>query len=241
MQNLPTCWTGFADENLARVIQEELSLDLVSKGTLSDWFSRDEEVQPPVPLHKKPNPRNVANAAKAEELERELERYDNRFPSDLSARGADQRYRLKKERQEWDALVKSAIPPPPAPPSPQKHPNEPSSPAPAAALSPLHPTLLSSPDRAILTQLTEPATSSTAPEALQQRLQHISSNLEFSIDQFAESVHALATTRDTAEEVADRSLKDAAELLEERAKERRGGVGTMEALRGLARVLNGRR
>lgn len=59
----------------ARVIQEELSLDLVSKGTLSDWFSRDDEPQAQASLVKKPNPRNVANTAKAEELERELERY----------------------------------------------------------------------------------------------------------------------------------------------------------------------
>ena len=59
----------------ARVIQEELSQDLVTRGVLSDWFSRDETVPPRVPLRKKPNPRNIANAAKAEELERELERY----------------------------------------------------------------------------------------------------------------------------------------------------------------------
>lgn len=58
----------------ARVIQEELSKDLVSNGMLSDWFSRDEAAPPLVPLRKKPNPRNITNAAKAEELERELER-----------------------------------------------------------------------------------------------------------------------------------------------------------------------
>lgn len=59
----------------ARVIQAELSQDLITKGVLSDWFSRDDDAAPQVPLRKKPNPRNVANAAKAEELERELERY----------------------------------------------------------------------------------------------------------------------------------------------------------------------
>jgi kinetochore protein Mis13/DSN1 len=126
---------------------------------------------------------------------------------------------------------------------PQLSPEKPS--APEGALSPLHADLLSSPDRAIFQQLNESATSAFAPEALQQRLQHISSNLEFSIDQFAESVHTIATTRDTAEQAADRSLKDAAAVLDERAKVRRenngGGVGTLEALRGLARVLNGRR
>ena len=58
----------------ARVIQDELSQDLITKGILSDWFSRDDSAPPRVPLRKCPNPRNVANAAKAEELERELER-----------------------------------------------------------------------------------------------------------------------------------------------------------------------
>lgn len=63
-----------ANNTAARVIQEELSLDLVSNGTLSDWFSRDEASTPQIPMRKKANPRNIANATKAEELERELER-----------------------------------------------------------------------------------------------------------------------------------------------------------------------
>ena len=62
------------DITIARVIQEELSQDLVSKGILSDWFSRDDSAPTQIPLRKKHNPRNVANIAKAEELERELER-----------------------------------------------------------------------------------------------------------------------------------------------------------------------
>jgi kinetochore protein Mis13/DSN1 len=47
---------------------------------LSDWFSRDDEPQQQVALRKKPNPRNIANAAKAIELERELERYGSTNP-----------------------------------------------------------------------------------------------------------------------------------------------------------------
>ena len=62
-----------ADIDVARVIQAELSNDLVTNGTLSDWFSRDEAAPPAIPLRKAPNPRNIANTAKAEELERELE------------------------------------------------------------------------------------------------------------------------------------------------------------------------
>lgn len=62
------------NRRLARVIQEELSHALMTNGMLSDWFSRDDSAISLIPLRKKPNPRNVANAAKAEELERELER-----------------------------------------------------------------------------------------------------------------------------------------------------------------------
>lgn len=130
--------------------------------------------------------------------------------------------------------MSSAVPKPP----PAKPESEPATSQDEGALSPLHPDFLSSPDRAIFAQLNQ---SSTAPDTLQQRLQNISSNLEFSIDQFADGVHAMATTRDMAERVADKSLKDAAEVLEDRAKERReksGSVAPMEALRGLARVLN---
>ncbi|KAM0720922.1 hypothetical protein Q7P37_003207 [Cladosporium fusiforme] len=200
----------------ARVIQAELSQDLVSKGTLSDWFSRDDEPQLQVALRKKPNPRNIANAAKAEELERELER-------------------LKKERQEWDNLAKSAVPP-----TPEKQ-ATPDAESAVRGLSPLNSDLLSSADRAIFAQLNELTTSSSGPTALQKRLQNISSNLEFSIDQLAQGVHAMATTRDMAERVADRSLKDATDILEERNKEKKekdGGIEPMGALRGLAKVLN---
>lgn len=59
---------------IARVISEELSQDLITKGNLSNWFSRDDTPPTAVALRKKPNPRNLANAVKAEELEKELER-----------------------------------------------------------------------------------------------------------------------------------------------------------------------
>ena len=51
----------------------------------------------------------------------------------------------------------------------------------------------------------------------------------------------MATTRDTAERVADRSLRDATDILEERDKEKKqksGNIEPMGALRGLAKVLN---
>ncbi|KAK1820740.1 hypothetical protein LTR12_004765 [Friedmanniomyces endolithicus] len=212
----------------ARVIQAELSNDLVTNGTLSDWFSRDEAVPPAIPLRKAPNPRNIANTAKADELERELER-------------------LKAERANWDALTRSAVPTTP-PTDPDT--NDP------APLSPLHPDLLSTPEREILAQLQDPTISTTSttstaetpptnPEAIQQRLRTLASTLEFSLDDFAHGIHVLANTRETAERLAERSLADAAGVLEARDKARRseggGGADAMDALRALGKVLNGRR
>ncbi|KAK4908162.1 hypothetical protein LTR49_022888 [Elasticomyces elasticus] len=202
----------------ARVIQAELSQDLVAKGMLSDWFSRDEGTQPVVPLRRAANPRNVANAAKAEELEGELER-------------------LKAELASWEALKDSAIPVSP-----------PSKPGSAdveidLALSPLHDSLLDSPQLAMLEELRRPATT-TDPEAVQTRLRGVAEGLEFSVDSFAQGVHALTTSRATAERLAERSLGGAAQVLEGREKARKAegrGVDPLEALRGLGRVLNGRR
>ncbi|CAK3885587.1 Kinetochore mis13 [Lecanosticta acicola] len=198
----------------ARIIQDELSQELMTNGTLSDWFSRDESAPPQIPLRKKPNPRNVTNAAKADELERELER-------------------LKKERAEWDELEQAAGA---ASASSEDQPNA------EGEVSTLRPDVLDSPQRAIYEQLqSSEADLSTDPERIQQRLRTISDDLEFALDQFAHGVHALSTTRETAEKVAERSLADAANALEERQKQRAGSgkpVDQMDALRGLARVLN---
>ncbi|PIB02525.1 Kinetochore protein mis13 [Cercospora beticola] len=219
-QNTPSAMLEFQAQQAAHVIQEELSQSLMTNGTLSDWFSRDESIPPQIPLRKKANPRNVANAAKAEELERELER-------------------LKSERAEWDALTKSA-----ASVTLQPSSTEDQQPAETGSLSPVHPDLLDSPQRRIFEQLTssEDATATVAdPGTIQSRLKTISEDLEFAVDQFAHGIHTLSTTRETAERVAEKSLADAANVLEEREKLRNQGsqaVNQMDALRGLARVLN---
>ncbi|PPJ53889.1 hypothetical protein CBER1_04608 [Cercospora berteroae] len=220
-QNTPSAMLEFQAQQAAHVIQEELSQSLMTNGTLSDWFSRDESVPPQIPLRKKANPRNVANAAKAEELERELER-------------------LKSERAEWDALTKSA-----ASVTLQPSSTEEQQPAETGSLSPVHPDLLDSPQRRIFEQLTSSSEDATAtvadPGTIQSRLKTISEDLEFAVDQFAHGIHTLSTTRETAERVAEKSLADAANVLEEREKLRKQGsqaVNQMDALRGLARVLN---
>ncbi|KAK5170452.1 uncharacterized protein LTR77_005040 [Saxophila tyrrhenica] len=213
----PASSAEFQAQQAARVIQEELASDLVTKGILSDWFSRDDDVPPVAPLQKRPNPRNIANAAKAEELERELER-------------------LKKGRASWDELLASAATTAPSPSKSDK-PED-------GHLSPLNPDLLDTPQRAILEQLQAPTAEQPSPKdptTIQHRLQQISQNLEFTVDQFAHGVHALSTTKATADRLAERSLDEAASVLQEREQEQRAkgqGVGALDALRGLARVLN---
>ena len=116
------------------------------------------------------------------------------------------------------------------------------------ALSPLRPSLLDTPEREILEQLQAP-TSPTAAlaadlPALQNRLQDIAANLEFTVDSFAHGIHVLSTAQDTAERLVDKTLSDAAEALEERQKSRRGESGAVDAfsaLKALSKVMNGKR
>lgn len=211
----------FQASQAARVIQEELSQDFITRGVLSDWFSRDETAPPQIPLRKKPNPRNIANAVKAEELERELER-------------------LKKARVEWDELMKTALAHEPFAQVASQD-DQP--------LSPLHPDLLDSPQKAVLNQIQSQTTASvTASSVVQQKLQNITESLEFSVDLFADGVQAISTAKETAERVADRTLAQAAEILNEREKERHkvedGDGKTMDAydtLKALGKVMNARR
>ena len=145
----------------------------------------------------------------------------------------DARYRLKAERAEWDEVARSAA-------TTNTQPDR--SDAERGQMSPILLDALDSPQRHILEQLQQPeAESAIQPETLHGRLKAISQDLEFSVDQFAHGIHALSTTRVTAERVAERSLADAAQVLEEREKQRASTsnpVDQMDVLRGLARVLN---
>lgn len=142
--------------------------------------------------------------------------------------------RLKTQRAEWDEVVQSTS----AISISDDIPQQPG----AGGLSPLQPDLLSTPQRAIFDQLNPTATHSvTEPEVIQQRLRTFSDDLEFAVDMFAHGVHALSTTRETAERAAEKSLADAARVLQEREKQRAASgksLDQMNSLRGLARVLN---
>ncbi|QIW96490.1 hypothetical protein AMS68_002008 [Peltaster fructicola] len=205
----------------ARVIQEELSQELSSNATLSEWFSRDEEApQPAIILRKKPNPRNILNAAKVEELERQLER-------------------LRAERQTWDGLIAEAAD------ASTKQLEQPT--LDHIPFSPPRPELLSPSQQEIFRQFQETdAGSDVNPESLQNRLERMSSGVEFIVDQFSHTVHAVATAKDMAGRMADRSLSDAAKALKQRDQDiasRVPGpqVDALDALRGLAKILNARK
>lgn len=57
----------------ARVIQEELLNEFSARNNLSYWYDREDTT--PTVLVKKPNPRNIQNAEKLQQLEAELARY----------------------------------------------------------------------------------------------------------------------------------------------------------------------
>ncbi|KAF2774202.1 hypothetical protein EJ03DRAFT_2230 [Teratosphaeria nubilosa] len=232
--NTPASNLEFQALQAARVIHEELSLALTSNGALSEWFSRDETAEAPkIPLRKKPNPRNITNAAKAEELEKELER-------------------LKKERASWDELKKTAI-------SSTSAPSKLTAAASAVgtdddngaeASSPIRPDLLDTPQRSIFQTLQIPAaTDATQPNKISEQLQDFTSDLEFNIDSFADGVHVMSSTRETAERLADARLGAVAQALEgreqgrraEAEKKRRAPLDAMESLKTLGRVMNARR
>lgn len=58
--------------DIARAASKRLVEDFANRGELSSWFDRPEV--PADTAAKQPHPRNVANAARLEELETELER-----------------------------------------------------------------------------------------------------------------------------------------------------------------------
>nr|POF11621.1 kinetochore protein mis13 [Quercus suber] len=149
--------------------------------------------------------------------------------------------RLKKEKSEWETLLKSATSAV-TPASPSKTSSED-----LRSLSPIHGDHLDSPQRAILTQLQTNSDSSDAPpaavdvETLETNLRHLSSNLEFSVDQFAHGVHAVTTAKTTADRVAERTFTEAAAVLEHREHARgHQGADAVNSLRALGKLLNGK-
>ncbi|KAG9523714.1 P-loop containing nucleoside triphosphate hydrolase protein, partial [Aureobasidium melanogenum] len=216
----------------ARVIQEELLNEFSSRNNLSYWYDREDAT--PTVLVKKPNPRNIQNAEKLQQLEAELAR-------------------LQEEKRAWDDLLSSTAPPIP---SAEDIDAEASSQA-QLDISPqaINPALLD-PSQADLLQTllsgisfnsssSEPSTSAQTStlETTKSRVGTIASTLEFKIDKLADGAHKLEQYRAGAQRLADHVLAVGAEKLEERDKSVRektsngssGQVDALDRLRGLSR------
>ncbi|KAG9613201.1 P-loop containing nucleoside triphosphate hydrolase protein, partial [Aureobasidium melanogenum] len=191
----------------ARVIQEELLNEFSSRNNLSYWYDREDTT--PTVLVKKPNPRNIQNAEKLQQLEAELAR-------------------LQEEKRAWDDLLSSTAPPKP---SAENTDAEASSQA-QLDISPqaINPALLD-PSQADLLQTllsgislnpssSEPSTSAQTStlETTKARVGTIASTLEFKIDKLADGAHKLEQYRAGAQRLADHVLAVGAEKLEERDK-----------------------
>ena len=142
--------------------------------------------------------------------------------------------------------MKSAVPPPASPTTKAGASSDTA--GEDTPLSPLRTDLLDSPERAMFEQLqapTSPTSLATDPSALQQRLQNLAANLEFSVDSFAHGIHALSTAQNTAERLVDETLSSAAQALEEREKARHGengkSVDALSALKALGKIMNGKK
>ncbi|KAI5206072.1 hypothetical protein E4T39_02730 [Aureobasidium subglaciale] len=222
----------------ARVIQEELLNEFSSRNNLSYWYDREDTA--PTVLVKKPNPRNIQNAEKLQQLEVELAR-------------------LQVEKRAWDDLLSSTCPKPPAPTTESEAPSQTQ-----LDISPhsIDPSILDPSQADILQTLlsgislnsskpNSSTTTSTAPtttlESTKTRITTMTSTLEFKIDKLADGAHKLEQYTAGAQKLADHVLSVGAEKLEERNKIVReksqgasGQVDALERLRGLSRVLNKR-
>ncbi|KXX81779.1 Kinetochore protein mis13 [Madurella mycetomatis] len=203
----------------ARAIQDQLLKDFGARSEFSDWFSREDVPKPPVPVVLKPNPRNVDYDAKIAELEAKIER----------------------PKKAWQAIAKPLPTVPPLfPESSADNNNNPLDPR----KTPLpDPSLLDESESKILSSLTNPDTAfGSFKRQVRSRLQNLQSDLEFKVDLLADSVHKLDMRIVTAGREADAVLKLSADRLREREeREKRAvgtqGVGVMEVLRSLGRIL----
>ncbi|MCJ1446389.1 MAG: hypothetical protein MMC23_006894 [Stictis urceolatum] len=199
----------------AREIQQQLLADFGNKSELSDWFSREDGPSKPQIL--RPNPRNIANASKIEELEKQLAR-------------------LQTERSTWEGILKPSSGPYSIPPLPQTVP----------AHQDLDPSSLNETDNTALSSFQGVPTSITEPVSLQSnvraRLNAITSSVEFETDELADNVRVLTQYLQGAEQVGSGVLSACAKILDTRDREaaaRQGGesVGAREVLRALSRAV----
>lgn len=210
----------------ARTIQEELLRDFTSRSEMSDWFSRPEHENgstlsaEALALVKKPNPRNLQNAAKLAELEQQVAR-------------------LEKEKEQWSSLLgglKTSL-------QEQRQAAEArdgqSSQDYDSAVAGIDPKRLESMEQTACLELA----ASYAPgyNGTKARVQQVCNSVEFAVDNLAQGVHEAQQFQSIVDKAADRLLADTAQALERRDKEaleRRGmeKVGVGDILRGISRA-----
>ncbi|TLD21465.1 hypothetical protein PspLS_08864 [Pyricularia sp. CBS 133598] len=200
----------------ARAIQDQLLKDFGNKSEFSDWFSREDEAgeaEPKRPVITKPNPVNIENEKKIEELEATIKR-------------------LKLEKKKWLALEK---PPPEIPPLFEEE-DPTKAPLPDEGA-------LDEEEARMLRSLTEPTSNFASLRArTQSRLQTLMTPLEVDIDKLADSVHKLDQRVAAGGRQADRVLGLSADRLKEREEREKAAAGTknlpvMEVLRSLGKIL----
>ncbi|KAI9742219.1 MAG: hypothetical protein M1818_004119 [Claussenomyces sp. TS43310] len=194
----------------ARLIQEAILKDFSSRSEMSDWFNR--EITPRAAANKRPNPANISNAVRIEELEERLKR-------------------LRAQRSEWQAIsrMESALPPLLDPSGAAPSPSE------------LDASLLEPEGAEMLAALSESSSTSLAA-SLERRLRELQAGLEFKVDHFADGIHKLGQARQTMDRAASKVLALSAARLEERERRERTAVGTrdlpiQDVLRSLSRIM----
>ena len=115
------------------------------------------------------------------------------------------------------------------------------------SMSPPRLELLSPAQQDILTQfLTADASDVPKKDDIEQRVRHASNDVEFLVDQLSHSVHAISSAKDVTGRMAGQSMSNAAKTLDQRdehldSQDTGPKVDALDALRGLARILNSRR
>ena len=188
---------------------------------------RQEDIAPAA-LLKKPNPRNVQNALKLQELELEAKRFVVSRPAPCNA--VLTMVRLREEKASWDSVMSTTA----STISKEATADE----AQNNSMSAVDPTFLTEQDAALLHSLT---THSNIVETAVSRFQHSTSGLELHIDSLADGIHRLKKLTEAVDEVTDRVHIEASSALQRRdqaALEKAGTekVGVGDILRSLARV-----
>jgi kinetochore protein Mis13/DSN1 len=251
----------------ARHIDEELLKDFANKMEMSDWFSRvsgihilsqialtrqQEDESAASTLIKRPNPRNIQNETKIRELEQEIQRYNFLHASCTWCRPLTFACSLNEEESAWKTLLKPPKPEEPAHQSQQPRPEERRPRLQSQKLDPsfaIDTTLLDPKQLSLLGYLDPPLTASTTATQsslatkVSARIETLTSNLEPSIDAFADGVHRLSQYNMSAARIADRVKNIWAQRLEKRDVEARshggnGEVGGRDILRALSVKMN---